>query len=486
MQLRYYQKEAVEQALLHNNGYINSCTASGKSVIIAEICKHLTEPTLILQPSEEIFVQNYEKIKNVFGNDVELGVYSASVSKTKTIKHITLATIGSIKEANYDDFKHFKNILIDECHDVDSQKTKSFKDGMYKKLVKALKPDKLIGFTGTPFRNKQNFDPVARKGSTTTHFLHKDTNNPIFKKCLYSYDLQQAFKDKFITPIKYFITDYYSYYLREGGVDFTINDVVKDNQRNNVLHKIITQCKQFKQENDNKSALIFVASIDEAMFVAMELKKLNITAKVVEGKTPSKQRASFIEGFKNGSIQYIVNVATMTTGFDFPALARVMLGRATNSLALYQQMLGRGIRLHPSKEYCECYDYCGSLARLGKLENIEYRGITTDSPSLICGNKVLIAPPTLFETKIYQIVKNDFNVNAVITTLLQNNQVSQEDKILIATKHKSGKFIGEYIASRDDRYIQNLLSADKKYLQDFGNKIIKIKQRLNILYSSHF
>ena len=95
--LRQYQINAISQALINDNGILVLPTGTGKSVVIAGICKKIKEPILILQPSKEILEQNFEKIKSFTNEDI--GVYSASKGK-KEINRITLATIGSIKDKN--------------------------------------------------------------------------------------------------------------------------------------------------------------------------------------------------------------------------------------------------------------------------------------------------------------------------------------------------------------------------------------------------
>src|SRR5574343_541239 len=118
MQLRPYQQIAVDKALNFFRREISrdipiivAPTGSGKSLIIANIAKELTEPVIVLQPSVELVFQNYNKF-TMYGG--EASIYSASANK-KQVGHVTYATIGSIKNKP-EDFSHFKYIIIDECH----------------------------------------------------------------------------------------------------------------------------------------------------------------------------------------------------------------------------------------------------------------------------------------------------------------------------------------------------------------------------------
>lgn len=67
----------------------------------------------------------------------------------------------------------------------------------------------------------------------------------------------------------------------------------------------------------------------------------------------------------------VCNVGVLTTGFDYPELETVILARPTMSLALYYQMIGRGVRPHPAKEYTKIVDLCGNIHLFGKVENLE-------------------------------------------------------------------------------------------------------------------
>ena len=159
MQLRSYQQGAIDCVEDPFNGILVLPTGSGKSVVIAGLAQKYNEPILILQPSKEILEQNYSKIISFVENPDEVGIFSASLNQ-KTIKRITLATIGSIK--NKEDFSQFKIVIIDECHLVNA------KSGMYSRLLKFLSPKMLIGLTATPYRMH-----VDDYNGVTWKFLHR-------------------------------------------------------------------------------------------------------------------------------------------------------------------------------------------------------------------------------------------------------------------------------------------------------------------------
>jgi superfamily II DNA or RNA helicase len=161
--LRSYQEEALNKILwaqqLPGNDLCVLPTGAGKSVVIASLAKKLNTPILILQPSKEILEQNYNKLCR-FVDRSQVGIYSASMNE-KTINFYTFATIQSIYQKP-EEFKHFKIVIIDECHLVNPKNL----GGMFTSFLKAIGAPKVVGFTATPYRmgvtyikNPQLFDP---------------------------------------------------------------------------------------------------------------------------------------------------------------------------------------------------------------------------------------------------------------------------------------------------------------------------------------
>ena len=147
-QLRDYQQKASNAAISHyklkngRNYLMVLPTGAGKSLIIADIAARLNEPLLVFQPNKEILEQNFAKLQTY--GIFDAGCYSASV-KRKDINRITFATIGSVYN-HMEDFKHFRYILIDECHLVNPT------EGMYADFFARFAERRIIGLTATPYR----------------------------------------------------------------------------------------------------------------------------------------------------------------------------------------------------------------------------------------------------------------------------------------------------------------------------------------------
>ena len=298
---RWYQQEAIDAGTKADNGIIVAPTGSGKSIIISGIADNSGNRTLVLQPSKEILESNAAKMYKLGRTDV--GVYSAS-KNSQTIDNITFATIGSIINC-LELFKEFKTVIIDECHLVNA------KGGNYEKLTKALDIKKLIGLTATPYRQTRN-----SMGSTQRILTR--TRPKIFKNIIYYINPSQLIKEGFLSSptIHSFKVDDSSLTVNTTGGDYTDASVSRYISENGLIETAIETI----QSTDHSSYLVFADSIADSESLCYKLNRLGITAETISAKTKPKERSRYLQEFESGSIQVIVNVGTLTTGYDFPAL----------------------------------------------------------------------------------------------------------------------------------------------------------------------
>jgi DNA repair protein RadD len=103
--------------------------------------------------------------------------------------------------------------------------------------------------------------------------------------------------------------------------------------------------KKLEREAEAKRRVLFFAcSVDHSKFVCAVLKFLGISASHIDGDTPRAQRAASIAAFRAGAIQVLCNYGVLSTGFDAPKTDVVFIARPTQSIVLYSQMIGRGLR----------------------------------------------------------------------------------------------------------------------------------------------
>jgi DNA repair protein RadD len=363
MELRPYQKQAVDAIIrdfsFSGNSVAVLATGAGKSLIIAEVARILSpRPVLILQPTLEILLQNKEKLERYFP---DVGVYSASAGE-KSIKKITLATIGSIPEGAVD-FRHFKYILVDECHLVDITKD----EAMYMMLFDLIQTYKVIGLTATPWR--QSTTMFNQEMVTTTKVITRmrgKRKTCFWNKILINITTEYLVKEGYLCPLTYHDNSNISHEIiptNKTETDFNLQAyeemLLPDEE--NIAHTIVRLGKV------SKSVLIFCVSVEQAT----RFSEVVQNSEVVSGTTSRKERKRIVEGFKTGKIKFVFNVSCMTTGFDHPSLDAICLLRPTRSLALYCQMLGRGLRNAPGKTTCRVVDFSGTFKSIGRVESIK-------------------------------------------------------------------------------------------------------------------
>lgn len=360
---RWYQAEAVDAGV---NFFLNDPrkyhailvlpTGSGKSLVIAEIAKALGEGVLILQPNKEILLQNYGKF---MGYGYRAGIYSASAG-AKVVDNVTFATIKSISDKPHL-FKRFKYILIDECHFVNAE------EGQYQALINKLSHCKVLGLTATPYRLTSDFEGGMLR------FLNQ-TQPRIFNKVLYYVQNDVLFKEGFLAPLNYYdfnTVDRGELVMNKKGTDFTEESVRAYYRKIDMPKKIIEVANKILKRR--KSLLVFCSLISEAVTVAKGIPG----AAVLSDETTAEQRTKIEMDFKAGRIRCVVNVKCWDTGFDFPGLEAVLIGRSTMSLALWYQMVGRVIRKFTYPDGTAktgwVIDMGGNLRLFGKVEDLRIK-----------------------------------------------------------------------------------------------------------------
>lgn len=107
----------------------------------------------------------------------------------------------------------------------------------------------------------------------------------------------------------------------------------------------------------------FAPTVEFSKEVAAAFVDAGWSALHLDGTTPADVRAASLDRFRAGEIDALWNVGLFTEGTDLPSIACVILARPTSSTTLYQQMVGRGLRIHPGKRDCIVLDVSGVTGR---------------------------------------------------------------------------------------------------------------------------
>lgn len=364
IQLRDYQKAASDKAVAFlldkkkkYNGIIVIPTGGGKSWCITSIANRLNDNVLIFCPSREILVQNYEKMQKICPFDC--AVYSASVGQ-KQIAKITYATIGSAIN-HMEEFRHFKFVLIDECHLVNP------KEGMYKTFLSSLNC-KVLGLSATPYRLSS-----SRDFGSMLKFITR-TKPHVFSEVIYHVQVSTLLDMGYLAKLNYYPMnpsgwDELNLRVNTTGADYTDKSVQREYERIDFygyLVHIVQRLMNPKAGGKRKGILVFTRFLKEAERLTMSIPGCAI----VSGDTPKNTREMILKHFKSGEIPVVANVGVLTTGFDYPELDTIVMARPTMSLAMWYQIVGRAIRPHLSKECGWIVDLCGNIKRFGEVSDL--------------------------------------------------------------------------------------------------------------------
>lgn len=354
--LRPYQNEAVQATLEHfrvekSPAVIVLPTGAGKSLVIAELARLAKGRVLVMAHVRELVEQNHAKYLS-FG--LEAGIYSAGLNRKEFGQKVIFGSIQSIARAPAEFFENFSLVVIDECHRVSVEgETQYFQ--VISRLQK-LNPNLcILGLTATPYRLGLGwiYNYHAPKK------LQQTTEERFFKKCLFELSLGYMIKNKYLTPpikIDSPVACYDFSSLKLNGTSYVqsqLEALLKDQKRITplIIKNIIEMAKE------RQGVMIFTSSVNHAIEIMQNLPPY-VSALVV-GDTEDKDRDEIIEAFKQKKLKFLVNVSVLTTGFDAPHVDVIAILRPTESVSLYQQIVGRGLRLSPDKTDCLILDYTG-------------------------------------------------------------------------------------------------------------------------------
>ena len=355
--LRDYQQNAVDNVLKffrtqRSPAVVVLPTGAGKSLVIAELARIAKGRVLVLAHVKELVEQNHEKYES-YGQ--KAGVFSASLGKKDWSHKAIFGSVQSVARAPDEFFEDFSLLVIDECHRVASDN-----DTQYQEVIQKLNQKNpglcVLGLTATPYRLGLGWIyEYAQTGE------RKSEQERYFKQCVFELPLSYMIKNRFLTvPVKIDIpvTSYDFSSLSESGRMYTaeeVEEILKSQKRLTPL--IIANIVDITERYKRQGVMIFSASVKHAEEILSYLPVDQ--ARMVIGDTDLNQRDQIIDEFKAKKFKYLVNVSVLTTGFDAPHVDVIAILRPTESTSLYQQIVGRGLRLSPDKKDCYVLDYTG-------------------------------------------------------------------------------------------------------------------------------
>ncbi|WP_110640711.1 DEAD/DEAH box helicase [Salinicola sp. CPA57] len=374
-QLRPYQTQAVDNVIAHFRGSDDPAvvvlpTGSGKSLVIAELARRARGRVLVLAHVRELVEQNHAKY---LAYGLEADIFSAGLGRKESGRQVVFGSVQSVVNG-LDDFAtgEFTLLVIDECHRVTftreggserhaaasgkaGQRTVSTYEKVIARLRQARPNLKVLGLTATPYRLGEGFLYHRHY-----HGMVKGPEAAFFRDCVFEQPLRVMVRQGYLAEPRR-IDGAMAFYdfsrltpQRNGQfAERDLNGVVRGNRATpQIIHDVIERAR------DREGVMIFAATVAHAEEVLGLLPSGE--SALVTGATPGPERERLITTFKARELKYLVNVAVLTTGFDAPHVDVIAILRPTESVGLYQQIVGRGLRLSPGKRDCLILDYAGN------------------------------------------------------------------------------------------------------------------------------
>lgn len=363
--LRPYQAHAVNAVMAWVKKSVSPCvveaaTGAGKSHMIAEIARQINATTskrvLCLAPSAELVTQNREKYLAT-GN--KAGLFSASAGGRDLRYPVVFGSPLTVKN-RITAFQQSGNagyamVICDEAHGI----TPTIKD-----IIKAMRDGnpnlRVVGFTATPYRLGDGY--VFRVWPDGKVNPDTKTRKPYYTKLVYQIGARELIDQGFLTPpvLGEIGTEGYDTH----GLELNSRGQFDSAQIDRAYHGHGRKTAAIIQEvvakaRDRRGVMIFAATVQHAKEVMASLPP-ELT-RLVTAETPQQERAAIISAFKSMRVKYIVNVSVLTTGFDAPHVDLIAILRKTESVGLLQQIIGRGLRIHPGKTDCLVLDYTTNM-----------------------------------------------------------------------------------------------------------------------------
>lgn len=336
LQPRDYQSESAEKALSYmrktpDPGVLVLTTAAGKSIvvsIVAQVVQRAGKRVLCLAPNADLITQNAEKYRAI-GEHCSL--FSASLNKKHTGHAVVFGTPGSVVNSLADFNDEYALLIIDECQIVSDDETTTIQQII--QHLRAKNPKlRILGLTATPVRGKEKLVGPDRTFKEVVHELPH-------------YVLSDL---GWVVPYRLGIT---TGHYEMAGITLQSNGKFRQSDIDNatlgqerLTRAIIADVQRIMEADGRRCAMVFAASVKHGEEILSYLPPGS--AAFITGETAKGLRQATLNEARQGKWRFLITVTALGTGTDVPICDTVVFLRATESIGLLLQFMGRSCRLY--------------------------------------------------------------------------------------------------------------------------------------------
>jgi superfamily II DNA or RNA helicase/HKD family nuclease len=356
-------------------------TGAGKTMIAAfdyqRLCvsERRLPRLLYIAHREEILTQARRSFRDVLGTFGSFGELWKADRQPEHWNHV-FASVQTVNRritelrSRWPGLEWFEYIVVDEAHHGAADS--------YRFILEELKPRWLLGLTATPER---------MDGSDITADFHQ--------RFAAEMRLAEGIRKGLLAPFQYFgigedAPDLSS--VRWTG-RYVLNDLESKLVNEPYAASVLKAIRRIVSDVSKIRTIGFCVSIDHAEFMARQFKRQGLAARAITSLNDSYERAQAIAQLTDGDINFLFTVDLFNEGIDIPAMDTVLFLRPTESLTVFLQQLGRGLRNYPGKDMLTVIDMVGNAhkdydfthkfrAMLGVPATLVRNEIETGFPSL--------------------------------------------------------------------------------------------------------
>ncbi|MCX6171708.1 MAG: DEAD/DEAH box helicase [Flavobacterium sp.] len=372
-------------------------TGGGKTVIFSEIVrrylKQYNKKVVVLTHRIELCKQTSKMLK---GFEVKNKIINSKIKELPDQEEYScfVAMVETLKNRLNDEKLTIDNVglvIIDEAH-----------YNSFRKLFSQFKKAFILGVTATPLSSNiklpmhQNYNELI-VGDTIQSLIDKGF---LAKAITYSYDVG-------LTSLKVGINGDYTI---KSSDDLYMNMVMQEK----LLHA-------YTEKSLGKKTLIFNNGINTSLYVYETFREAGYSIRHLDNTTSVDDRKDILQWFKKTPDAVLTSVGILTTGFDEPTVESIILNRATKSLTLYFQMIGRGSRKLPLKDNFTVIDLGNNALRFGLWNNpVDWQHIFKSPEYYLESLRDDAEIEYNFKYKMPEVIRNKFAKSQEISMDIEN------------------------------------------------------------------
>ena len=317
-------------------------TGGGKTVVFSEIARRFIEQfgktVIILTHRKELCTQTSATLKKIGVQNRIISSTSGNFKKDSNCYVAMVETLRNRIKSKKVKVHDVGLVIIDEAH-----------HNSFRKLMGNFKNAFIIGVTATPFSS--------------------DVSKPMknhYKSLITGENISTLIADGFLAEPQSFVYEVELNTLKTGiHGDYTVSS---SNELYGSQAMLDLLLQAYNENAKDKKTLIFNNGIETSLKVQDAFNTAGILIKHLDNRTPPDERKEILQWFKKTKNAVLTSVSLLTTGFDEPTIKNIILYRATTSITLYHQMVGRGSRILPSKKTFTITDLGNNIQRFGEWQ----------------------------------------------------------------------------------------------------------------------